>query len=142
MHISNYQMHNVLNVYSKQLSRNNTATESKTESNKGTTDQIDLSPEGRRKATIKKVSDDILNKINELGNKVAADPYENTFIRDKSETPAQPEQTNDNEFVFNVMDNVNRKKTTTYSAEDIDFLMNSIEQLAKEFVENMGESTD
>ena len=142
MHISNYQMHNVLNVYSRQLSRNSTATESETGSNKALTDQIDLSPEGKRKATIEKVSDDILNKINELGNKVAADPYDNTFTVDQSKTTAEQEQTNDNEFVFNVMDDVNRKITTTYSAKDIDFLMNSIEQLAKELVENMGESTE
>jgi hypothetical protein len=135
-------MHNVLNVYSKQLSRNSTVTKSKTESNKALTDQIDLSPEGKRKATIEKVSNDILNKINELGNKVAADPYDNTFTGAQSKTTAEQEQTNDNEFVFNVMDNVNRKITTTYSAKDIDFLMNSIEQLAKELVENMGESTD
>ena len=142
MHISNYQMHNVLNVYSKHLSRNSSATKSKAEFNKVLTDQIDLSPEGKRKATIEKVSDDILNKINELGNKVAADPYDDTSTGDQSKTSAEQEQTNDSEFVFNVMDNVNRKITTTYSAKDIDFLMNSIEQLANEFVENMGKSTD
>ena len=142
MHISNYQMHNVLNVYSKQLSRSSTANKSQTEFKKAVTDQIDLSPEAKRKATIERVSDDILNKINELGNKVAADPYDNAITGDQSKTAAEQEQTSDNEFVFNVMDNVNRKITTTYSAKDIDFLMNSIEQLAEELVENMGESTD
>ena len=142
MHISNYQMHNVLNVYSKQLSRSNTANKSQTGFKKAVTDQIDLSPEGKRKATIERVSDDILNKINELGNKVATDPYDNAFAGDQSKTAAEQDQPNDNEFVFNVLDNVNRKITTTYSAKDIDFLMNSIEQLAKEIVENMGESTD
>jgi ABC-type sulfate transport system substrate-binding protein len=133
-------MHNVLNVYSKQLSRTGTANKSKAEFKKTLTDQIDLSPEGKRKATIEKVSDEILNKISELGNKVATDPYDNNVSKEPSAPTVEPESSTDNEFVFNVIDEVNRKKTTTYSAKDIDFLMNSIEQLAKEFVEKKGET--
>ncbi len=139
MHISNYQMHNVLNVYTKQLSQTGNPKKSKTEFRKALTDQIDLSPEGKRKATMEKISDEILNKINELGNKVAADSYEHKNSEDQSAAAVEPEKSNGNEFVFNVIDKVNRKKTTTYSATDIDFLMNSIEQLAKEFVDKEGE---
>ena len=142
MHISNYQMHNVLNFYSKQLSQNGTADKSKTGFKKSLTDQIELSPEGKRKATIEKVSDEILNKISKIGSKVAATPYDNNLSRDKSEPTGDHGGSKDSEFVFNIIDNVNRKKTTTYSAKDIEFLMNSIDQLAKEFVENKGESTD
>ena len=142
MHISNYQMHNVLNFYSKQLSQNGTADKSKTGFKNSSTDQIELSPEGKRKATIEKVSDEILNKISKIGSKVAATPYDNNLSRDKSEPTGDHGGSQGSEFVFNIIDNVNRKKTTTYSAKDIEFLMNSIDQLAKEFVENKGESTD
>lgn len=142
MHISNYQIHNVLNFYSKQLSQIGTANKSKTGFKKTLTDQIDLSPEGKRKATIEKVSDEILNKISEIGSKVATTPDDNNLSRDKSKSMAENGDSKDSEFVFNVIDNVNRKKTTTYSAKDIDFLMKSIEQLAKEFVENKGDSKD
>ena len=142
MHISNYQMQNVLNFYSKQLSQNGTANKSTTGFKKTLTDQIDLSPEGKRKATIERVSDEILNKISEIGSKVATKPYDNNISRDKSKPTAENGDSKDSGFVFNVMDSVNRKKTTTYSAKDIEFLMNSIEQLAKESVESMGESTD
>ena len=138
MHISNYQMHNVLNVYTKQLSQTGNGNKSKSEFRKALTDQIDLSPEGKRKATIEKVSDEILNKISELGNNVAADSWELKSPEDQSASAVEPEKSNANEFVFNVIDKVNRKKTTTYSATDINFLMNSIEQLAKEFVEKEG----
>ena len=138
MHISNYQMHNVLNVYSKQLSQNGTVNKSKTEFKKTLTDQIDLSPEGKRKATIEKVSNEILNKISELGNKVAADTYDINLSKDQSAPTKEPQGSTENEFVFNVIDRVNRKKTTTYSAKDIDFLIKSIEQLTKEFVEKKG----
>ena len=139
MHISNYQMHNVLNVYTKQLSQSESTNKSKTEFRKTLTDQIDLSPEGKRKATMEKVSDEIFNKISQIGNKVAADSYERSSSGDQSAAAVEPEKSNGNEFVFNVLDEVNRKKTTTYSATDIKFLMNSIEQLAKEFVEKEGE---
>ena len=139
MHISNYQMHNVLNVYTKQLSQTGSANKSKTEFRKTLTDEIDLSPEGRRKATMEKVSDEIFNKISELGSKVTADSYEHKSSIDQSTPTIESEESNDNEFVFNVIDKVNRKKTTSYSAADINFLMNSIEQLAKEFVEKEGE---
>ena len=139
MHISNYQMHNVLNVYTKQLSQTGSANKSKTEFRKTLTDQIDLSPESKRKATMEKVSDEILNKISELGNKVATDSYEHNNSEDQSASAVEPEKSNGNEFVFNVIDKVNRKKTNTYSATDINFLMNSIEQLAKEFVDKEGE---
>ena len=139
MHISNYQMHNVLNVYTKQLSQTGSANKSRTEFRKTLTDQIDLSPEGKRKSTMEKVSDEILNKISELGSKVAADSYKRERSKDQSVPVNESEKSNDNEFVFNVIDKVNRKKTTSYSATDIKFLMNSIEQLAKEFVEKEGE---
>ena len=139
MHISNYQMHNVLNVYTKQLSQNEGASRSKTKFRKTLTDQIELSPEGRRKATIEKVSDEILNKITELGTRVAAHAYDGNISKGQPAPLAEPEKSKDNEFVFNVIDKINRKKTTTYCAKDINFLMNSIEQLAKEFIEKEGE---
>jgi hypothetical protein len=132
-------MHNVLNVYSKQLSQNGNQNKSGTGFRKALRDQIDLSPEGKRKATIEKVSDEILNKISELGNKVATDAYDRNISKGQSAPAVATEKSKDNEFVFNVIDKVNQKITTTYSAKDINFLMNNIEQLAKEFVEKEGE---
>ena len=139
MHISNYQIHNVLNVYSKQLSQNGITNISMGEFQKILTDQVDLFSQEKRKATIKKVSDQILNKISELGNDVAADSYVGNISEDQSAPVVEPEKSNDNEFVFNVIDKINRKTTTTYSVKDINLLMNNIEQLAKEFVEKEGE---
>ena len=139
MHISNYQMHNVLKIYTKQLSRKGSANKSGTEFRKVLTDQMDLSPEGKRKTTIEKVSNEIVNKISKLGSKVAADSYESTIAGNQSAPLVEPDKSKDNEFVFNIIDKVNRKRTTTYSAKDTKFLMNSIEQLAKKFFEKEGE---
>jgi ABC-type sulfate transport system substrate-binding protein len=139
MHISNYQIHNVLNVYSKQLSQNGITNKFMSEFQKILTDQVDLFSKEKRKATIKKVSDQILNKISELGNEVATDSYDSNISKDQSAPAVEPEKSKDNEFVFNVIDKINQKKTTTYSVKDISLLMNNIEQLAKEFLEKEGE---
>ncbi len=141
MHISNYQIHKVLNVYSKQLSQNGITNQSMSEFQKILTDQVDLFSQEKRNATIKKVSDQIVNKISELGNEVTADSYDGNISKDQSAPADETEKSKDNEFVFNVIDKINRKKTTTYSVKDINLLMNNIEQLAKEFVENGGNST-
>ena len=138
MHISNYQIHNVLNVYSKQLSQNGITNKSMSEFQKILTDQVDLFSQEKRNATIKKVSDQILNKISELGNEVTADSYDGNISKDQSAPAVETEKSKDNEFVFNVIDKINRKKTTTYSVKDMNLLMNNIEQLAKEFVEKEG----
>ena len=103
------------------------------------TDQVDLFSQEKRNATIKKVSDQILNKISELGNEVTADSYAGNISKDQSAPAVETEKSKDNEFVFNVIDKINRKKTTTYSVKDMNLLMNNIEQLAKEFVEKEGE---
>ena len=139
MHISNYQIHNVLNVYSKQLSQNGITNKTRNEFRKILTDQVDLSPPGKRKATIERVSDQILNNISELGKEVVADSYDSTISKNQSAPAVEREKSKDNEFVFNVIDETNQKTTTTYSVSDINFLMNNIEQLAKEFVEKEGE---
>ncbi|MGD8761318.1 MAG: hypothetical protein PVG87_03315, partial [Desulfobacteraceae bacterium] len=73
MHIPSYQMHNVLNVYSKQLSQNRIGGNSKNLFQKSLTDQINLSPEGKRKATIERVAKEILDKITHLGKQNTED---------------------------------------------------------------------
>jgi hypothetical protein len=63
MFVSSYQIHNVLNVYSKQLSQDKSVQKEKAEVKKPLSDQINLSAEGKRRATIERVAEDILNKI-------------------------------------------------------------------------------
>ena len=131
MHISNYQIRNVLKVYSKQLSQNGITNKSMSEFQKILKDQVDLFSQEKRNATIKKVSDQILNKISELGNEVTADSSDGNISKDQSAPAVEPEKLKDNEFVFNVIDKINQKKTTTYSVKDVNILMNNIEQLEK-----------
>lgn len=138
MHISSYQMHNVLNVYSKQLSQNQTRNKVKIQVQKSSADQINLSPEGKRKATIDKVAKEIVDKISRLGNNQGTAQSDTDFALNGQAKEMETPKSSDNEFTFNVIDDVNTKKTTTLSVEDTNFLMKRLEQLAKAAVEKKG----
>jgi len=137
MYIPSYQMHNVLNVYSKQLSQNRIGCNSKNQFQKSLTDQIKLSPEAKRKATIERVAKEILDKITQLGNQNT----ENQVAEEVSaqERSGQGKSKKANQFIFNVIDELNKKKQNSLSIEDTHFLVNRLEQLVKEAVENEGE---
>jgi hypothetical protein len=122
MFVPSYQMHNVLNVYSKQLRQNMTAGNNKKTPDTPSADQVNLAPGGRREATIEKVSKAIIDKITRSGTETAPGP------------------TNKTTFVFNVIDAINKKITNTLSVEDSNFLIRRFEQLSKEAADKKTES--
>ena len=140
MHISSYQMHNVLNVYSKQLSQNGSRDKTKIQLKKTFADQINLSPEGKRKATIDKVANDIVDKISRLGISKDTDRSSAELSLEGRTNEIESNHASDSQFVYNVIDEVNTKKTTKLSVENTNFLMNRLEQLAKEAVIKKGEN--
>ena len=71
MNIPSYQMDNILNAYSRQLRRNRSvASRTRSESDPHL-DQIRLSSEGKRRAALKKVKEDILTFMNSLGSQTS-----------------------------------------------------------------------
>jgi len=136
MYIPSYQMHNVLNVYSKQLSLNRIGGNSKNQFQKSLTDQIKVSPEAKRKATIERVANEILDKITHLGNQNAEDQIAKEVSDQEQRNQGKSKKTN--QFIFNVIDELNKKKQSSLSIEDTHFLVNRLEQLVKEAVENEG----
>ena len=135
MFVSSYQIHNVLNVYSKQLSQDRGVQKQSAGNKKPLSDQINLSTEGKRRATIEKVAKDIISKISHYGSndEIKASkldrPREN--LKNHFETDTKKEKT----FVFNVIDDLNKKTTTALSVKDKRFLMDRPEQLDKDAVE-------
>jgi len=73
MFVPSYQMHNVLNVFSKQLRDNMIPGNKKNTFEKLPADQVSLTPESKRQATIEKVSNDIIEKITRLGSQTRSD---------------------------------------------------------------------
>ena len=132
MFVPSYQMHNVLNVYSKQLRHNMTSGNRKNLSEKLPADQVSLTPEGKRQATIEKVSKDILEKISRLGSRNGVDQQLTERAKDGVEKRTAVDDGKETTFVFNVIDTINQKRRNTLSVEDSSFLIKRLEQLSKE----------
>ena len=132
MFVPSYQMHNVLNVYSKQLRENITSVKRKNESEKSPADRVNLTPAGKRQATLEKVSKDILEKITRFGTQYGTgkEPAERATEGMEKETAAANEEAST--FVFNVIDTINQKQRNALSVEDSSFLIKRLEQLSKE----------
>ena len=140
MFVPSYQMHNVLNVYSKQLRDSMTSGNRKNLSEKLPADQVSLTREGKRHATLEKVSKDILEKITRFGTQNGTDqqPMERATERVEKETGA--DDTEESTFVFNVIDTINQKQRNTLSVEDSSFLIKRLGQLSKEVGDKKMES--
>jgi hypothetical protein len=123
-------MHNVLNVYSKQLRQNMTLERKNERTDKPPTDRVDLSPKGKRQTMIEKVSKDILDKISRYGSLSETRPRiaEQAHINSKKEVlPGKANKA----FVFNAIDTINKKRKNTLSVDDPSYLIQRLEQLAK-----------
>ena len=135
MYVPSYQMHNVLNVYSKKL-RHSISSKDQNTSEKLPVDRVDLTSEGKRRTTIEKVSKEILDKIIRFGSQTdSPHPHgrsEHMKVNmDKVSASAKPNSVG---FVFNVIDTINKKTTNTVSVEDSSFLIQRLEQLSKDAI--------
>lgn len=135
MFVSSYQIHNVLNVYSKQLSEDRNTQKPNPGNEKQQLDQINLSTEGKRRAIIERVAQDILNKISRYGSKSEMMTQEQNQPRENAKNSLDPDNKKETGFVFNVIDDLNKKRTTALSVKDTKFLIDRLEQLAKDAVE-------
>ena len=136
MIVSSYQIHNVLNVYSKQLSQDRGVQKPNAGNKKPLSDQINLSPEGKRQATMEKVSKDILNKISHYGSDKEIKASKREVPRENLKNHNESDTKEETAFVFNVIDDLNKKITTALSVKDKRFLMNGLEQSGPDAVEN------
>ena len=132
MFIPSYQMHNVLNVYSKQLRHNIASGNKNNLSEKMPADQISLTPEAKREAMIEKVSKDILEKITRFGTRNGTDPEPAERAKEGVEKETAVDDMKETTFVFNVIDTINQKRRNTLSVEDSSFIIKRLEQLSKE----------
>ncbi|MBW2438415.1 MAG: hypothetical protein PVH74_01120 [Desulfobacterales bacterium] len=135
MIVSSYQIHNVLNTYSKQLSQGRSPQKQEGEKKKQLSDQIQLSTKGKRRATIEKVSSDILSKIADFGANGQHKNSAQSLSGGHAKKTLESDDKKESAFVFNSIDNLNKKTKTALSVRDTDFLINKVEQLAKDTVE-------
>ena len=101
---------------------------------------MNLTPEGKRQATIEKVSRDILRKITRFGSLADTRRKISAAAKTISQIEAATDKKQKTTFVFNAIDSINQKITNTLSVEDSDFLIQRLEQLAKESGDKKTES--
>jgi hypothetical protein len=134
MYVPSHQMHNVLNHYSKQLSQNRNANHRQAEIRKPAADQINVALDGKRQATMEKVSNEIYNKITGGGSLSNQNRQIDSQANEKPPYENSSEKRSDNEFVFNVIDHINQKQTNSLPVEDSSLLVKKLEKMAKEAV--------
>jgi hypothetical protein len=141
MYVPSYQMHNVLNVYIKQL-RQNMATKTKNKvPQKPQVGRVKLTPEGKRQATIEKVSKDILDKISRYGGTLKENRQINTeHVKVSSNGETALHKPENKTFVFNEIDAIDQKSKNTLSVNDSSFLIKKFEQLAQKASDKKPES--
>ena len=132
MLVTSYQIHNVLNAYSKQLSQDRSVQKQTAANKKQLSDQIQLSTEGKRRATIEKVAKDILSKISAYGANGQIKDDEQMLSGGHEQKTIEPNNRKETAFVFNVIDDLNQKTTTALSVKDTNFLISKVEQLVKD----------
>lgn len=131
MQVSSYQMHNMLECYSKKLSRASTSAKPAEAGSKKKTEEVVWSPESSRQATMEKICRQVLDKVEDV---VA-------LSRSREKTPAElPEPDGDapdadepaaTEFTFNVIDSINRKRTSRMAVGDPAALIRRLDQMAE-----------
>ncbi len=105
MYIPSYKVHNVLKVYSEQLRQKKIAEHNKFPEQTPIIRRIDKSAEGKRQAIIKKVADEIFDRITSSG---IHEKVDNKITDERKEK--RPKYTEEeNEFVFNKIDTNNKK---------------------------------
>lgn len=136
MHVPSYQIHNVLKVYSRQVSQNRLTDRSKAAGTRTSNDRINLSAGGKRQGIIDKVAADIVDKITTHGPQDAVQKEIVSQLEKElgHKLPFGSESRQD-EFVYNTLDKENRKTTKRVSVKGGDLVMKRLEELAKAAVD-------
>jgi len=133
MQIPSYQIHNVLNVYGKQLGKEKPSIKNDKPAEGHMGERVELSLEGRRKAIADKVASDIISRITQFGPESEADQK----VSDRPEgesvktTGGYPQK---DSFVFNVIDADNNKKTRELLLEKSNSLIDRLGMSVKKGV--------
>ena len=135
MVITNYQIQNVLKVYTSQLSRNGNAESAKSSSKRPISDNITISAEGRRQSIIDKVASDIVDRITRHGPQNQVDHDIISQLQDEIQERTQVDPKPEDQFVYNVINDQQGKTTQKLMVEDTNFLLNRLERIARDTVE-------
>lgn len=137
MLIQSYQIHNVLNVYRRQLSQAKPNPVEGGASRNASADTVQISVEGKSQSIMEKVAENVLKKITNV--EPGFDFGQELAERVRSDADYASVVEKDNRFVFNTIENENRKETRSIAVDDSQVLMNRLNELAKAAVDRKGQ---
>ncbi|MFZ0613746.1 MAG: hypothetical protein WAM73_16025 [Desulfobacterales bacterium] len=117
MHVTNYQMENVLKVYTSQLSRPRAPVSGGV--------GAAMSARGKRQNLIERIATDIIARIRNGGHRQGREPAAARALKQESGNPAAPE-IRPAQFVYNVIRGQAAKKTNVLAVEDADFFRGAL----------------
>ena len=129
MQITNYQMHNVLKVYTNHLSRERTDKSDRPTIRKPNSDRVRISAEGKRQHLIDRVAADIVARITKEGIDGSDSRDSHAVIQKETINDDSSLQNRNSQFEYNVMNGSAEKETNTLSVENAGFLIRRIEEL-------------
>jgi len=141
MYITNYQMHNVLKVYTSQLSKCRAPVPDSLAVRKPTSDAIDISTEGRRQNLIERIASDIVARIRNGGSRDNSETRITENFKEESKGPSRAPKSRNAKFIYNVIRGEAEKKTNTLSVEDADFLARRFEELVRKMMDHSAHSS-
>ena len=114
MQITNYQMQNVLKVYSRQLSKNTLSKKDNAAAEKQQADKISISIEGKLKAIYNNVTADIVNRITRGDQSDKPEKVDHEIAKQFQHKIERENSNKKTEFFYNTIDN-SKKKTNSLS---------------------------
>ena len=137
MHIQSYQIHNVLKVYRRQLSKGKPDQPPHRGIRDTNSEAVTLSTEGKNQSIMEKVAASVLKKVTNV------DPGSG-FGQEMIKQIHNPEKDRhkvkrDNTFIFNTIVGNNQKETRSIAVDNSQVLMSRLDELAKAAINRKAE---
>ena len=131
MQVTSYQMRNVLDCFCKKLSQTRKQEKQEGPLTPKMTGEMALTLESSRKATMDKISEQVLHKINEAGGLTQPPAQASEALFGGNGAADDAGEHVETSFTFNVIDAVDQKRTATLAVGNTTALIRRLDQLAQ-----------
>jgi hypothetical protein len=129
MYIHNYQIHNVLNVYQRQLTQG--LANNKQRSTETSQDNSQIAYKRNRQNIIEKVSSNILNKINLLDSNTQSINEFDKVMQHEIQKEKSIDHKKSDKFSFNVINQNNQKISSSIAVDNSEELIYRLDKITQ-----------
>jgi hypothetical protein len=131
MQVTSYQMRNVIDCFCKKLSQTQKQEKPNGPLSPQGMGEMALTPESSRKATMDKISEQVLHKINEAGGLIQPPAQASEAAFGGNNAADDTGEHAETSFTFNVIDAIDQKRTATLAVGNTTALIRRLDQLAQ-----------